>query len=742
MRFFAQELGPRPHRLQSALRMALITVTGAGLTAAMHIDNVLGLYVLWSVVSGPAAMMLPAAGTKLIAASAVALAASVPLAGILVEAPWLLLAFFAIVSAASTYLLTDAQLTDGWRMVQILFLTSFWIVVFDPAGFGWSVGYAFAGSFVAFALVMLFDNVLWPDPADRRLLHSVSVSVETIRERLAAIARAYLEPAGAAALPRRSLGGNLATHLALLSRADREGLSPRRHAVLLGAVGVTERLRLEAERLLSVARQAVPRRIRTLARPELQAVLDAIDAALTVEAGQLAAGLHEAEDALPDTAGPIYFALAILDRRVEELRPQDPAQVRDGEFANLSAFIVGLQRTARLFIHTPIPLSERRPAKAAALTAVASADPARLRYCLKLAAATALAFVVGLTTQRPDLTTILWTVMIAGLPTYGASLRKMILRFVGAALGGVLGLAAVIAVSPNFETVVTYMMVCFVALFVCAYAGLSPGRLSYPGKQAGVTFVLVFAGLSPSVKEYEPLWRLWGIFLGIIVVTVVFILLWPEYAGESMVPRLERMLEAIVALMPRGARGLSESEVESIEINVAGTLVELLAVADDARVEGRRSGVDPDAVVDAVGTLRRIAHRLGSIAAARGGQEMPPLPPELQPARDRLEAALRTHFETCLDYVKRRAPEGATSPPRWNEYAMNSLVDDLNGRIAAGDFAAIASWPAAARRTLLTEVEVYRRLVVLAGELSEQLSRIALPAHARRPQLQERVAPA
>ena len=78
--------------------------------------------------------------------------------------------------------------------------------------------------------------------------------------------------------------------------------------------------------------------------------------------------------------------------------------------------------------------------------------------------------------------------MITGLPTYGASMRKMILRFVGAALGGVLGLAAIIAVSPNFETIVTYMAVFFVALLPCAYLGLSSGRLAYPGKQAGVTF--------------------------------------------------------------------------------------------------------------------------------------------------------------------------------------------------------------------------------------------------------------
>jgi hypothetical protein len=79
---------------------------------------------------------------------------------------------------------------------------------------------------------------------------------------------------------------------------------------------------------------------------------------------------------------------------------------------------------------------------------------------------------------------------------------------------------------------VTYIAILFAALVPYAYLGLSSGRLAYPGKQAGITFCLLFVGLSPSVREYEALWRLWGVFLGVIVVAVVFIVVWPEYAGE------------------------------------------------------------------------------------------------------------------------------------------------------------------------------------------------------------------
>jgi len=227
----------------------------------------------------------------------------------------------------------------------------------------------------------------------------------------------------------------------------------------------------------------------------------------------------------------------------------------------------------------------------------------------------------------------------------------------------------------------------------------------------------------------------------VFVVAVVFIVLWPEYAGESMVPRLEKMLEMILSLMPRGGRGPSESRIESIEIECARTLSELLAVADDARIEGGRSGFDPDAVVDAVGTLRRIAHRVGSVAGGRNSQEMPALPFQLQSARDAIDSALRAHFEACLDYIRRRAAGDATLRA-WNEDAAHVLLDDLHDQIAADNFSAVSSWPLTPRRILLAKIETYRRLVVLTGELSDQLSRIALPRLTHRRQLQTRTAAA
>ena len=199
--------------------------------------------------------------------------------------------------------------------------------------------------------------------------------------------------------------------------------------------------------------------------------------------------------------------------------------------------------------------SALQSAPAAKPSPARQADAATVRYSWKVGLCIVIGYFIGLITQRADLSTILTTVIISALPTYGASLRKMILRNIGSLLGGAISLLAIIIVTPNFESLPSYMMVTFVVLLISGYASLSSGRVAYAGKQVGTVFMLVFAGLSPSRDVYSPLWRTWGILLGTLVVTVVFFLLWPEYAGDSLLPRLRKVIADALALMPDGIRG-------------------------------------------------------------------------------------------------------------------------------------------------------------------------------------------
>ena len=157
-------------------------------------------------------------------------------------------------------------------------------------------------------------------------------------------------------------------------------------------------------------------------------------------------------------------------------------------------------------------------------------------------------------------------------------------------------------------------------------------------------------------------------------------------------------------------------------------LTELLGVAEEARAEGQRSGVNPDRVVEAAGTLRRIVHRLSGIASARLTVPQPPLPAELQGPREALETGLRHHLQSWFELLQDE--EGLTRR-RIADIAEHFTSDDLavplkelSEHLSASRFGELGSWPAAARNALLAEIESYRRLVVLMTELNQQFAEI------------------
>ena len=730
----SEELKPRPGRIRTSVRMAFIAAVGAALMAALHVGPGLGPVILWVAVYGSSSAFTVSAGLMLIAAYAAMLIASVFLAGVLVDFPWMLLPFLAAATALISYAFKKQGFVGAWFYMVIAFLDTFYLCVFDPQNFGWSVAHTFSGVAVGIAVLVAFDTVLWPDPAEPKLLHSLADTLDRQRQRLTAIGRAYFDSGAATEWPQPAVS-ILPVHLPLLERARREIKNPQREAILLAAVTITERLHIEIERLLAIARDNVSRDMRARLRPEIEAVLQAIAAALQQYAREAATGLKVVDDhAHQQCFTKIRVSLDALQARedliLNELRSVDAAAV-----SNIAAFTQSLRRIGERLLNHPIGYvyglafsKETKPKT----TEYGGVDRPLMRHCAKLGLAAILGYVVGVVSHRSELSVIVWTAVMGGLPTYGATLRKMILRVVGAVIGGLLALAIITVVSPNFPSVGAYLLAFFVVLFICAYVSLSSGRLAYAGQQAGTAFVVAYAALSPSANFYEPLWRVWGIFLGLLILTLVFLLIAPEYAAKAIAPRLAGLLRSALQLV-RPAAGISTERVQEIDMEATLHVMELLAIAEDARMEGRHSSVNPDHVVDAAGTLRRIVHRLSGIASARLAIPQPPLPAELQAARDALETGLRHHLQSWLEVA---ADEHGPDRRRITEVEARFTLDDLTVPLAklqehlsTFGLRELASWPAAARSTLLAEIESYRRLVVLVTELDQQF--VEIPAATR-----------
>jgi hypothetical protein len=240
--------------------------------------------------------------------------------------------------------------------------------------------------------------------------------------------------------------------------------------------------------------------------------------------------------------------------------------------------------------------------------------------------------------------------------------------------------------------------------------------------------MLTFAGLSPSGAVEPPLWRVWAILIGTVVVLLIFTFLWPEYAGATLPPRLRQLMRLTLDLAPGTVEDVAV--IRRLDDQLSNTLEQTLAIADDARIEGRASQLNADAVVQVAGTLRRIAHRFAGIALGRILHPHPQLDPETEDAARLALDALVGQLRVWLTWIDR--PLGLTNlpppPAQIARAAMAQALGELTSRIEADGFARIADWPSEQRRTLLAQLASLNRLSVLFGELDEYLARIARAA--------------
>jgi uncharacterized membrane protein YccC len=717
--------------------MALIGAVGTTVMVALHVSGPLGAVTLWVALTGSNRRMTAREALVLLVTVGAAISASVFAAGALLDAPWLLLPVLGLVTALLLYSLQRRGLAGPWLpSLGIGVIDTFYVCVFDPLSFGWTVAHTYAGVALAVAVVLAFDAALWPDPTERRLVHSLAYTLDRECRRLTAILRAYVDPRAGAVLPEPDVVSLLPARLPLIERARRELRSPRREAVLLAAVMTTERLHIEIERVRWIARADVPRDIRARLAPDIEAVRAAIVAALGQQAQQAAAG------SLPSDPAQYEEVRAAIRASLDALRAQEaglPALLPTEDVvtaSHVAELAQGLSKIGELLDHPlgsvdSAAFAEARPAGA---TPPGRADRSVIHHIARVALAITLAYVAGLASHRSDLGVIMWTVLLTGQSTYGATLHKAILYVVGAALGGVLALATIIVVSPNSESVSSYLAAFFVVLFLCSYVGLSSGRLALAGQQAGMTFIFTYHALSPNADVVEPLWRLWGILLGLAILSAVFLLVPPEYAGKALLPCLTRLLRGALDLL-RPAAGLTRSRIHEIGAGSTRQLTRLLGIADDARLEGRHSQLRPDRVIDAAGTLRRIMQRLGGMAIGRLAMPQVALPADLDAARAAMDAALCAHLQAWLEAVQRLDAPGAEQRDDRRRVLLDAAervravdlalpLTELDHRVSRAVLAEPAAWPAEARSLLLAELASYDRLRELMSELDDQLTHI------------------
>ena len=129
--------------------------------------------------------------------------------------------------------------------------------------------------------------------------------------------------------------------------------------------------------------------------------------------------------------------------------------------------------------------------KASLLVPDAFSNPEYVRFAVRGGLACLICTVLFVGFDYPGIYTSVITCFVVSLSTVGASTQKGILRFAGSAVGGAMGILALMYVFPHVETLGGFWAVFATGTALAAWVNFGSPRVSYGGYQIGLAFYKV-----------------------------------------------------------------------------------------------------------------------------------------------------------------------------------------------------------------------------------------------------------
>jgi multidrug resistance protein MdtO len=700
--FLARELAPFPGRLRVTLRVV------AGCAAALLLTDILGgglgphghwtLFTVFTVSQADAGASLGRSVQRMIgtvAGGVLGILAVITLA----DLPALNTPLLAAVVAVGMF----ASLTSTVPYVLLLGTITFVLVVFLPPDAAatsavdtglWRIA-AIATGIACGAGAQL---LLWPDDPEDKLRNALAARLDRLASALAAAPPRPGFPRGAVpATPSlRLLGENLTTPLDLLANAEtRHPALRRRHTEQLTVIVEVDRLLTSVAWLLDASPgwpaspgAAVGREIAALAR----------------ECAELGRALGAGRAPAPSELGP----------------PEETARDVPGLRPTLDDVRLSLERTrAALGFLDPgrpaVPALDQPPRRALFTTAFSTTNTGAMALALKAGLGVLICYVLMHALHWTAFITGGITVLVVSQTSVGATIQKSILRLAGAALGGLLGMAVIIAAMPNLENVGSLLVVAALGFAVAAWIMAGSSRISYMGLQTGMAFAMCVTDPGgPTTDLTTARDRVVGILIGVIVMMVLNLVLWPARARLAMRPALARALHSVAAL----ARVAPEAESYRTRLRTAlrlrsavyADLAATLRLSDE-------SAVEPDAETPAALDERQRMARLVAQTQAvflsilalirdRLSPDFPRLPATVQEDLRALDGGVADLLDALADFLE-RGRRGPLPDPAEH-------LAPLEAGVAAAPVAAAGATQAA------VEVTAARNHLVIARDLVRQ----------------------
>ncbi len=600
-RFFAflhEELAPSAARWRATLRLSVLCALATTLIMALHIpDGEFLIITLFVVAQSDARASLTKALLRVVGTllgGALALLAILSCA----DKPWILFPLQALVIATALFLSRTTTVPYAALLGGITFLIVMPEYIFSPELSLEKALWRIALTAVGAVLGTVGQLWLWPDDPEARLLQELAGRIrftETVLDRV--LGEVVFEPApdGRRAAHSIAITG-LARQLDLLASAEAGSRSlEQRHTEQIKLITDVELLVLAALRLDRLcAPSAAPL---ALASPMHKRLQD-----LRHECARLRRALEqgrppEARAAVPaegipqgsNTAPELLATIHEMERALTHL---PVAMAFLGEKSNESqraSALPGLWREAiaKQPVFTP---------------ACSLSNSEAIRFALKGALAASICGLIYLGFAWPGISTCVMTVMVVAQSSVGASLRKSLLRFTGAALGGLAALTVIVGLMPNMESLASLLVVTTALFAAAAWLTTGSSRISYIGLQMAIALCLVLIdSLAPTTDLTPAGNRLLGILLGITMMDLIDFLLWPVFAG----PAMRRKLTEVLRRMAEAQRLTSQQNREQIRATffaIYRDLTSALSLQDDVLLEP--SSRAPDAEVGSHSLLR------------------------------------------------------------------------------------------------------------------------------------------
>jgi hypothetical protein len=240
-----------------------------------------------------------------------------------------------------------------------------------------------------------------------------------------------------------------------------------------------------------------------------------------------------------------------------------------------------------------------------------------------------------------------------------------------------------------------------VGTLLMTYIGEGGGILSYLAI-GGTAFVIAYSGPGPRSDVLESIWSVWGISFGMII-RAALTLLWREHSYRTLAEEFETPLAALLELIHTTEDTSNTPRRTAATMRVAESIQAMLGVANDALLEGRSAGIDPNNLIDSLDTLLRLALMfsradLGTAVSAS------------------VTDAIRWRLEAWLEKLTAEIESGMISPAPLRRMILEGAGPALDSNATSRETAPEASF----------QREVDRRVIALTRTLEHQLSAISL----------------